>query len=282
MMRQDDKKNGTVAGVPRMSEEAGEGGYELPPLDILEDRGGASSVVSRDELEKMGKVLMSKLADFNVQGELVNITRGPQVSTFEIKPAPGVKVNRIAALADDLAMAMHAKKVRIMAPIPGKGAVGVELPNPTLEMVSALDVFSTDDFRRSSQHVPIGLGKDLEGRIRVADLTRMPHLLIAGTTGSGKSVCMNMIIASILFNFGPDQVRMLMIDPKMIELNLYNDIPHLLHPVVTEANEAAGYTQVGNSRDGASLPPAQPQQRAQYRGLQRQTGFRQAGQGNRW
>jgi DNA segregation ATPase FtsK/SpoIIIE, S-DNA-T family len=127
-----------------------------------------------------------------------------------------------------------------MAPIPGKGVVGVELPNPVPEMVSALDVFSTDDFRNSSQHVPIGLGKDLEGRIRVADLTRMPHLLIAGTTGSGKSVCMNMIIASILFNFGPDQVRLLMIDPKMIELNLYNDIPHLLHPVVTEAREAAG------------------------------------------
>jgi DNA segregation ATPase FtsK/SpoIIIE, S-DNA-T family len=226
--------------APRMTGVGGEGGYELPPLDILESRSGASSVVSREELEKVGRVLMSKLADFNVQGELGNITRGPQVSTFEIKPAPGVKVNRIAALADDLAMAMRAKKVRIMAPIPGKGVVGVELPNPVLEMVSALDVFSTDDFRGSSQHVPIGLGKDLEGRIRVADLTRMPHLLIAGTTGSGKSVCMNMIIASILFNFGPDQVRLLMIDPKMIELNLYNDIPHLLHPVVTEAREAAG------------------------------------------
>ncbi len=225
---------------PRMSGVAGEGGYELPPLDILQDRSHTGSVVSRDELEKMGKVLMSKLADFNVQGELGNITRGPQVSTFEIKPAPGVKVNRIAALADDLAMAMHAKKVRIMAPIPGKGVVGVELPNPVLEMVSALDVFSTDDFRRSTQHLPIGLGKDLEGRIRVADLTRMPHLMIAGTTGSGKSVCMNLIIASILFKFGPDQVRLLMIDPKMIELNLYNDIPHLLHPVVTEAREAAG------------------------------------------
>ncbi len=226
--------------APRMSGATGEGGYELPPLDILEDRSGASAVVSREELERIGRVLMSKLADFNVEGELGNITRGPQVSTFEIKPAPGVKVNRIAALADDLAMAMRAKKVRIMAPIPGKGVVGVELPNPVPEMVSALDVFSTDDFRGSSQHVPIGLGKDVEGRIRVADLTRMPHLLIAGTTGSGKSVCMNMIIASILFNFGPDQVRMLMIDPKMIELNLYNDIPHLLHPVVTEAREAAG------------------------------------------
>lgn len=225
---------------PRMDGSAGEGGYELPSLDILEPRSGESEVVSRGELEKMGRVLMSKLADFSVEGELINITRGPQVSTFEIKPAAGVKVNRIAALADDLAMAMHAKKVRIMAPIPGKGAVGVELPNPVLEMVSARDVFETDDFRRSTLHIPIGLGKDLEGRIRVADLTRMPHLLIAGTTGSGKSVCMNMFIASILFNFGPDQVRLLMIDPKMIELNLYNDIPHLLHPVVTDAREAAG------------------------------------------
>ncbi len=235
-----DESSGGESAAPRMSGIAGEGGYELPPLDILEDRSGGNTLVSREELEKVGRVLMSKLADFNVEGELGNITRGPQVSTFEIKPAPGVKVNRIAALADDLAMAMRAKKVRIMAPIPGKGVVGVELPNPVPEMVSALDVFSTDDFRSSSQHVPIGLGKDLEGRIRVADLTRMPHLLIAGTTGSGKSVCMNMIIASILFNFGPDQVRLLMIDPKMIELNLYNDIPHLLHPVITEAREAAG------------------------------------------
>lgn len=238
---QDDEQQrpSRAASGPSLDTPAGEGGYELPSLELLEDRSGAGQIVSREELEKMGRVLMSKLADFSVEGELINITRGPQVSTFEIKPATGIKVNRIAALADDLAMAMHAKKVRIMAPIPGKGAVGVELPNPVLEMVSARDIFETDDFRRSTQHLPIGLGKDLEGRIRVADLTRLPHLLIAGTTGSGKSVCMNMIIASILFNFGPDQVRMLMIDPKMIELSLYNDIPHLLHPVVTDARETA-------------------------------------------
>ena len=213
-------------------------GYELPPIDILQS-GEEQKVVSQEELEKMGKVLMAKLADFSVEGELINITRGPQVSTFEIRPAPGVKINRIAALADDLAMAMHAKRIRILAPIPGKGVVGVELPNPMLEVVRAREIFESDAYRNSQCPLPIGLGKDLEGRIRVADLTRMPHLLIAGTTGSGKSVCMNMIVASLLFHFGPEKVRLLMIDPKMIELTLYNDIPHLLHPVVTDAKETA-------------------------------------------
>lgn len=213
-------------------------GYELPPIDILQN-GEEQKVVSGEELEKMGRVLMAKLADFSVEGELINITRGPQVSTFEIRPAPGVKVNRIAALADDLAMAMHAKRIRIMAPIPGKGVVGVELPNPMLEVVRARGIFESEAYRNSQFILPIGLGKDLEGRIRVADLTRMPHLLIAGTTGSGKSVCMNMIIASLLFHFGPEKVRLLMIDPKMIELTLYNNIPHLLHPVVTDAKETA-------------------------------------------
>ena len=213
-------------------------GYELPALEILQSS-EEQKVVSQEELEKMGRVLMAKLADFSVEGELVNVTRGPQVSTFEIRPAPGVKVNRIAALADDLAMAMHAKRIRILAPIPGKGAVGVELPNPVLEVVRAREIFESEAYHNSQFILPIGLGKDLEGRIRVADLTRMPHLLIAGTTGSGKSVCMNMIIASLLFHFGPEKVRMLMIDPKMIELTLYNDIPHLLHPVVTDAKETA-------------------------------------------
>jgi len=227
-----------LRGVEPQGEE-GRGRYVLPPIDLLDPVDEEKRVVSDEELEKMGRVLMAKLADFNVEGELLNITRGPQVSTFEIRPAPGVKVNRIAALADDLAMAMHAKRIRILAPIPGKGVVGVELPNPVLEVVRAREIFESEVFKNSNFILPLGLGKDLEGRIRVADLTRMPHLLIAGTTGSGKSVCMNIIIASLLFNFEPHRVRLLMIDPKMIELNLYNDIPHLLHPVVTEAKEAA-------------------------------------------
>lgn len=213
--------------------------YVLPSIELLDKTPGERKVVSQGELEKMGRVLMAKLADFSVEGELINITRGPQVSTFEIRPAPGVKVNRIAALADDLAMAMQAKRIRILAPIPGKGVVGVELPNPVLEVVRARDIFESEIFRSSNYLLPLGLGKDLEGNIRVADLTRMPHLLIAGTTGSGKSVCMNMIISSFLFLFGPERVRLLMVDPKMIELNLFNNIPHLLHPVVTEAKETA-------------------------------------------
>ncbi|MEA1996306.1 MAG: DNA translocase FtsK 4TM domain-containing protein [Gemmatimonadota bacterium] len=214
--------------------------YELPSIDILDEPPeGNKKVVSREELEKMGRVLIAKLGDFNVQGELINITRGPQVSTFEIRPAPGVKVNRISSLADDLAMVMHAKRVRILAPVPGKGVVGVELPNPVLELVTAREVIESRVFRDSNLILPLCLGKDLEGKIRVADLAAMPHLLIAGTTGSGKSVCMNMIIASLLFRHGPESVRVLMLDPKMIELSLYNDIPHLLHPVVTERKDAA-------------------------------------------
>ncbi|MCE5272310.1 DNA translocase FtsK [bacterium] len=215
------------------------GSYNLPPLDLLDPVDENKKLVSREELEKMGRVLIAKLADFGVEGELADIARGPQVSTFEIRPAPGVKVNRFSSLADDLAMAMRAKRIRIVAPIPGKDAVGVELPNPAPELVRAREVLDSEAFRTSALILPIALGKDLEGRIRVADLTRTPHLLIAGTTGSGKSVCMNLIISSLIFRYGPERVRLLMVDPKMIELNLYNDIPHLLHPVVTEAKEAA-------------------------------------------
>jgi len=213
-------------------------GYALPQVDLL-DPVEDKKLVSQEDLEQMGRVLMAKLADFSVEGELLNITRGPQVSTFEVRPAPGIKVGKIAALADDLAMAMHAKRIRIVAPIPGKGAVGVELPNPTPELVHAREILRSPTFRDENLLLPLGLGKDLEGHIRVADLTRMPHLLIAGTTGSGKSVCMNMLISSFLFCFGPETVRMLMIDPKMIELTQYNDIPHLLYPVVTDAKETA-------------------------------------------
>jgi DNA segregation ATPase FtsK/SpoIIIE, S-DNA-T family len=213
-------------------------GYVMPPTSLLNEVENKQPV-SREDLEQTGRVLMAKLADFSVEGELLNITRGPQVSTFEIRPAPGIKVGKFASLADDLAMAMHAKRIRIVAPIPGKGAVGVEVPNSSPEMVYAREVFESPVFRDDRLLLPLGLGKDLEGRIRAADLTSMPHLLIAGTTGSGKSVCMNMLISSILFCFGPEQVRMLMIDPKMIELNCYNDIPHLLHPVITDPKDAA-------------------------------------------
>ena len=229
------EKETLESGVPG-EVKSRQAGYALPQVDLL-DPVEDKKLVSQEDLEQMGRVLMAKLADFSVEGELLNITRGPQVSTFEVRPAPGIKVGKIAALADDLAMAMHAKRIRIVAPIPGKGVVGVELPNPTLELVRAREILESSTFRDESLLLPLGLGKDLEGRIRVADLTRMPHLLIAGTTGSGKSVCMNVLISSLLFCFGPETVRMLMIDPKMIELTQYNDIPHLLYPVVTDARE---------------------------------------------
>ncbi len=231
-----------VKKTPESRERSGkktrQAGYVLPQGGLF-DPVDEKKLVSQEDLKQMGRVLMAKLADFAVEGELLNITRGPQVSTFEVRPAPGIKVGKIASLADDLAMAMHAKRIRIVAPIPGKGAVGVELPNPVPELVQAREIFESEVFRDEDLLLPLGLGKDLEGGIRVADLARMPHLLIAGTTGSGKSVCMNMLISSLLFCFGPETVRMLMIDPKMIELTQYNDIPHLLYPVVTNAKETA-------------------------------------------
>ncbi len=212
---------------------------ELPDLSLL--REPSSEAVGGDDeaLERLGEVLVETLQTFRVEGSIVGRTTGPVVTQFEVAPAAGVKVGRIAALADDLALAMRAKSIRIVAPIPGKGAVGVEVPNPTPRMVVLRELIESPEWDSSRSVLPIALGRNLEGRTIVADLAQMPHLLIAGATGSGKSVCINTIITSLVYRYTPRELRMLMIDPKMVELSMYNRLPHLRHPVVTNNKEAA-------------------------------------------
>jgi S-DNA-T family DNA segregation ATPase FtsK/SpoIIIE len=194
---------------------------------------------NRQELDKLGQVLIDKLATFKIEGTIVGMTTGPVVTQFEVSPAPGVKVARIANLEADLALALRAPSVRIVAPIPGKGAVGVEVPNPAPEMVYFRETIESPAFRTTKAALPLALGKDIAGRPTVVDLAKMPHLLIAGATGSGKSVCVNTIITSLIFRHTPRTLRFLMVDPKMVELSMYNDLPHLRHPVVTDNNDAA-------------------------------------------
>lgn len=212
---------------------------ELPPLDLLHPPAETITDAGEAELDRLGQVLIDTLATFRVEGKIVGRTTGPVVTQFEVAPAPGVKVGRIAALADDLALAMRAQSIRIVAPIPGKAAVGVEVPNPTPRIVTLRELLESPEWERTRATLPIALGRDLEGRPVIADLAKMPHLLIAGTTGSGKSVCINAIITSLIYRYPRHELRMLMIDPKMVELSAYNALPHLRHPVVTDNREAA-------------------------------------------
>ncbi|MSR05550.1 MAG: DNA translocase FtsK [Gemmatimonadetes bacterium] len=212
---------------------------ELPPLDLLAEPSRESVDAGEAELDKMGETLIQTLATFKVEGKIVGRTTGPVVTQFEIAPAPGVKVQRIAALSDDLALTMRAQSIRIVAPIPGKAAVGVEVPNPTPRMVTLRELIEGDDWDRSRATLPVALGRDLEGKTVIADLARMPHLLIAGATGSGKSVCINTLITSLIYHYTPKELKMLMIDPKMVELSTYNALPHMRHPVVTNNKQAA-------------------------------------------
>ena len=182
--------------------------------------------------------LEKKLADFGVEGEVREILPGPVITMYEFKPAPGIKISKVAGLSDDLALTLRAPSIRIVAPIPGKAAIGIEIPNNQREMVYLKEVLSSPSYKNSKYKLPIALGKDITGLPVVTDLSRMPHLLVAGATGTGKSVSINTMIESLLFKFSPEAVRLLMIDPKRIELSVYQDIPHLLHPVVTQPKEA--------------------------------------------
>ena len=212
---------------------------ELPSTDLLTQAKPRNADLGKQELDAAGQKLMAALRTFKVEGTLVGRTTGPTVTQFEIEPAPGVKVRQIAMLADDLALAMRAPSIRIVAPIPGRGAVGVEVPNPIPEMVVLREVLESNDFRTARAALPIALGKDLEGNSIVADLAKMPHLLIAGATGSGKSVCVNTIITSLVYRHTPKTLRFLMVDPKMVELSVYNSLPHLRHKVITDNRDAA-------------------------------------------
>jgi S-DNA-T family DNA segregation ATPase FtsK/SpoIIIE len=237
LRRRAPRKGRQVGG--RAAEQGEDEGDPLPPIDLLAHAPRDAGDAGEAELEKLGEVLIQTLGTFRVEGQIVGRTTGPVVTQFEVAPAPGVKVGRIAALADDLALAMRAQSIRIVAPIPGKAAVGVEVPNPHARIVTLRELLEAPEWDRSRGALPIALGRNLEGRPVVADLSKMPHLLIAGATGSGKSVCINTIITSLIYRYTPQELRMIMIDPKMVELSMYNTLPHLRHPVVTNNKHAA-------------------------------------------
>ena len=212
--------------------------YLLPPVRFLESARHNTVGVDEEALRKSSQILEAKLADFGIVGQVVEVRPGPVITTFDIEPAPGVKVNRIVSLTDDLAMALRVPGVRILAPVPGKAVVGIEVANPKREEVKLRDLIEAEAFARSPSVLPLALGKDTAGAAVIADLARMPHLMIAGATGSGKSVAINAMIMSILLKATPHDVRFVMIDLKMLELSVYEDIPHLLVPVVTDAKQA--------------------------------------------
>ena len=214
-------------------------GFRLPQLELLDPGSPPDSGPDKETLLMASRLLEKKLLDFAVQGTVETVRPGPVITMYEFKPAPGVKINRIVNLADDLALTLRAMSVRIVAPIPGKDAVGIEVPNQRREVVTLRDILSSPSYRESKSKLTLALGKDIKGNPYVADLARMPHLLIAGATGSGKSVAVHAMLASLLYRATPKDVRLLIVDPKMLELSPYDDIPHLLLPVVTEAKKAA-------------------------------------------
>jgi len=212
---------------------------ELPSVDLLTPGAERDANAGRTQLDQMGAKLIESLKTFKVDGTLSGRTSGPTVTQFEIEPGPGVKVRQFANLANDLALAMRAPSIRVVAPIPGKGAVGIEVPNPAPEMVAFREMLESEEYQKKPMALPVALGKDLEGLPVVTDLAKMPHLLIAGATGSGKSVCVNTIITSLIYRHTPKTLRFLMVDPKMVELSVYNVLPHLRHKVVTDNRDAA-------------------------------------------
>ena len=215
------------------------GRYEIPSTQLLDEVPASHSDVSKEALLENAKMLENALGNFDVACQVVEVSPGPVVTRYEVEPAPGVKVNRIAALSDDLARVMSAQGIRIQAPVPGKSVVGVEIANQERETVYLREILEDEVFSRSDSKLVMALGKTISGEPCAADLAQMPHLLVAGATGAGKSVCLNSLICSILFKATPDEVRFIMVDPKVVELMMYNDIPHLLVPVITEPKKAA-------------------------------------------
>jgi S-DNA-T family DNA segregation ATPase FtsK/SpoIIIE len=218
-----------VAAAPKI------GDYQLPTLDFLNyPDATAKPTESKEELMANARLMQQTLAQFDIEVSLGDITKGPTITRYELHPAPGVKLERITALSNNIAAALKAERIHILAPVPGKSSVGIEVPNPVQAYVVLRDLMESDEWRNTKARIPLALGKDVYGRPIVADLAEMPHLLIAGSTGSGKSVCINSIISSLLYRFPPDELRFVMIDPKVVELQHYNNLPHLVVPVITD------------------------------------------------
>jgi DNA segregation ATPase FtsK/SpoIIIE, S-DNA-T family len=214
-------------------------GFHTPPLSLLDPPPASDRRVDKEALAVNARLLEKKLLDFGIDGEVVEIAPGPVITMYEFAPAPGIKISKIAGLADDLTMALQALSIRIVAPIPGKGVVGIEVPNRDRETVYLREIFTCEEFLQSRMKLPLALGKDIAGLPSMADLAKAPHLLVAGSTGSGKSVSVNTMILSLLFTATPRDVRFIMVDPKMLEFSMYEGIPHLLLPVVTEPKKAS-------------------------------------------
>ena len=214
--------------------------YETPPIHLLrKDTNAAARAANTPAIQALGRKLENTLDSFGIQAKVIRVTTGPTITRFELSPGPGVKVSRIVSLSDDIALNLAAMGVRIEAPIPGKSAIGIEIPNKETTPVLLRGLLESTEFIQSQSPLMAALGRDVQGNPILCDLTKMPHLLIAGATGSGKSVCINAILMSILYRSSPDEVRMMMIDPKVVELSVYNGIPHLLAPVVTDPKKAA-------------------------------------------
>lgn len=235
-----DKEAEAIGNEVKNAEKQSSARYTYPPIKLLRHTFSGNDEEAMRELQGNAKKLIDTLKSFGVDVSISNICRGPSVTRYELKPAPGVKINKITNLSDDIALALAADGVRIEAPIPGKAAVGIEVPNKFVSTVSMRELIDSGEFRNAKSKLECVLGKDISGNIVTADLAKMPHLLIAGTTGSGKSVCVNALLMSILFKATPDEVKLLLIDPKMVEFSKYKGLPHLLIPVVSDAKKAAG------------------------------------------
>lgn len=222
-----------------LASSAGGSGYQLPSINLLDPIPEATGDEVPPDTEAAGRTIVNTLADFNIEAQVVRAEVGPVVTCYEVLPAPGIKVERIAGLQNNLALSLKATTVRVVAPIPGKGVVGIEVPNATAKMVYLREILESDKWRRGNIRLPLALGKDVGGNDIVADLTRMPHMLIAGATGSGKTVCMNSILAGLLMSRTPDELKLLLVDPKIVEFAAFNDLPHLVVPVVTDPKKVA-------------------------------------------
>ncbi|MDY6844341.1 MAG: DNA translocase FtsK [Thermodesulfobacteriota bacterium] len=235
--QENDQRNETSAFHTRHTISIGE--YTIPPLSYLNDPAHHNKDINIEKIKQNVEILIKKLQDFGVEGKVVEVNPGPVITMYEFEPAPGIKINKITNLADDLAMALKSMSVRVVAPIAGKSVIGIEVPNTDRETVFLKEILESDLFLHADSELTIALGKDIFGNPVVSDLAKMPHLLIAGSTGSGKSVSLNSIIISLLYRITPDDVKMIMIDPKRLEFSLYDGILHLLHPVVMDPKEAA-------------------------------------------